>query len=143
MNPKVTFYDTDDERRFAQVAHLAEAAWARGRKLLIHSQAKDEVQALHDYLWTYTEASFLPHELLAPGEEPKDQDCRIALVSTEEDPIGADVLLMVTPTTFDFASRHAFVIDLVDHRSPELLKASRERFRSWREQGVQPVFKKA
>ncbi|MGM0577351.1 MAG: DNA polymerase III subunit chi [Myxococcota bacterium] len=142
MTPRVTFYDTAPDARFPRIARLVDAAWQRGRSLLIHCADPRTAADLDTFLWTFEEASFVPHEIVAPGGTPKDPDGRIVLVTAEENPVGAEVLVQEAPTSLDFAAGFPFVIDLVDHRTPEALASSRARFKSWRERGLKPAFKR-
>lgn len=141
--PRVTFYDLPAEQRLPRVATLAAAAWERGRKLLIHCADDREARALDELLWTFREESFVPHETWRPGTELRDPEARVVLVACEEDPIGADVLVQEAPASAEFARRYAFVIDLVDHRSPQAITASRARFRWWRDEGMRPDYRRA
>ena len=138
MSQRVVFYDVPPEAREAQIVRLAEAAWQREKKLLIYCGSGASAQAVDEHLWTASDSSFLPHEIVAPGGSPKDDKARIVIVTTEEDPLGADLLLLLEPASMSFATEFDVVMDWVDHRSPELLVKSRERFRIWREHGVTP-----
>lgn len=138
MTDRVVFYDVSPEARSGQVVRLAEAAWQREKKLLIFCGDGGGAQAVDEHLWTASDSSFLPHEVVAPGEKPRDQKARIVIVTAEEDPIGADLLLQLEPASMEFAARFSVVMDWVDHRSPDLLARSRERFKAWRDKGVVP-----
>ncbi len=142
MAPRVTFYDGPPEHRLRRVTSLASAAWERGRKLLVHCGSVRDAQALDELLWTAREESFIPHELVRPDQAPRDVEARVVLVIGEYDPIGADVLVQEAPTSFEFAERFEFVIDLVDHRDPELLGSSRQRYKDWRARGANPDYRK-
>lgn len=141
MSPRVTFYDVPPEGRDARVVRLAEAAWERGRKLLVRCADAETARRLDELLWTYSDAAFVPHEVVPPGSAPTDPELRIALVTSDDDPIRAEVLLCEAPVPFDVAERYDFVMELVDQRSPEALAASRARFRTWRERGANPEFR--
>ncbi|MEE2780272.1 MAG: DNA polymerase III subunit chi [Myxococcota bacterium] len=138
MTNRVVFYDVPPDSRSGQIVRLAEAAWQREKKLLIYCGSHESAQAVDQHLWTASDTSFLPHEVVPPGSGPKDAMARIVIVTAEEDPIGADLLLLLDPASMTFASEFDVVMDWVDHRSPELLAQSRERFRLWRENGITP-----
>lgn len=142
MGPRVTFYDGPPEHRLRRVTALASAAWERGRKLLIRCGDLRDAQTVDDLLWTAREESFIPHEVAQLDQPLRDAEARVVIVTGDYDPIGADVLVQEAPASFEFAERFGFVIDLVDHRSPELLRASRQRFKDWRERGANPDYRK-
>lgn len=142
MTASVTFYDEAPEQRDRRIFVLAEAAWERGRKLLVHCESAARARELDETLWTLRQESFVPHEHVPPGDRPRDPEARVVLVDGEHDPIGAEVLVQDGPTSPDFAGRYGWVIDFVDHRDAERLQASRERFRAWRDRGLRPGYQR-
>ena len=138
----VTFYDVPGDARMNRIVRLVEAAWERGKRLLIHCLDEDEAVALDGWLWSFQEEAFIPHERVAAGEKPEASDASVVLVWGEYDPIGAEVLLQAAPATMAFAEQYGVVIDLVDHRTPGALHASRARYKAWCAAGVRPVHRK-
>jgi DNA polymerase-3 subunit chi len=138
----VTFYDVQPDARIRRIATLVNAAWERGKRLVVTCADVSEAEELDQLIWTFDEAAFIPHEVVAVGEPPKDPDARVVLVTGEHDPIGADILLQAAPVSREFAQRYAYVIDLVDHRSQEALDASRGRYKAWAQDGFKPGFVK-
>jgi DNA polymerase IIIc chi subunit len=136
----VTFYDVGPGGRHARITRLVDAAWQRGKRLVITCGTGGEAAELDELLWTFEQGSFIPHEIVAAGQAPADPDARVVIVVGESDPIGADVLLQAAPVTPGFARGFAVVIDLVDHRSEEALAASRARYKAWVSAGVKPAF---
>jgi DNA polymerase-3 subunit chi len=141
MNPVVTFYDTPADERLARIARLVEAAWDRGMGVVIHCADPAAAEAVDLYLWSWKQESFIPHEQVPPGAQPADPDARVVLVTSEERPISAEVLVQEAPCSFAFAQAFPHVIELVDHRTPEALAHSRQRFRDWRAAGADPTFR--
>lgn len=141
MTTVVTFYDTAADQRLDRIARLVEAAAERGLGVLIHCADADSAEAVDLFLWSWKQESFIPHEQVKPGEAPEDPEARVVLITAEERPIAADVLVQESPCSFAFAQGFAHVIELVDHRSPEALAASRQRFRDWRAAGADPTFR--
>ena len=136
----ITFYDVAPEARLKRIATLVNAAWERGKRLVITCADPSEASALDRLIWDYDAVSFIPHEVVAQGAKAKDPDARVVLVFEEHDPIGAEILLQASPVSPEFAQGYAFVIDLVDHRTPEALEASRARYKSWAQAGYKPKF---
>jgi DNA polymerase III subunit chi len=138
----VTFYDVQPDARIRRIATLVNAAWERGKRLLVTCSDVEEAEALDQLIWTFDDGAFIPHEIVSMGEAPKDPDARVILVTEEHDPIGAEILLQAAPVSRAFAQRYAYVIDLVDHRSQEALDASRGRYKDWAKDGFRPNFVK-
>jgi len=138
----VTFYDVQPDARIRRIATLVNAAWERGKRLVVTCADAEEAEALDQLIWSFNEAAFIPHEIVAEGKPPKDPDARVILVTGEHDPIGAEILLQAAPVSRAFAQRYAYVIDLVDHRSTDALEESRNRYKQWAKDGFKPNFVK-
>ncbi len=138
----VTFYDTPPDGRWPRVARLAEAAYMKKRRAIILCADRSEATKIDEYLWSFRDDAFVPHELVA-DTEAEDATTPLVIVTSETQPIDADILIQLTPASLDFAARFVHVIDIVDHRTPELLQASRDRYKAWRTRGVTPVFQKS
>jgi len=136
----VTFYDVPAAGRYARIARLVQAAWERGKRLLLTCADPAEAAELDALLWTFDEATFIPHEVVEQGAAATDPDARVVLVTGEYDPIGADIVLQAAPVSQGFAQGYPYVIDLVDHRSEATVTASRERYKAWVSAGTKPAF---
>ncbi|MCB9728687.1 MAG: DNA polymerase III subunit chi [Deltaproteobacteria bacterium] len=141
MTPVVTFYDCAPDERLPRIARLVEAAWERGMGVIVHCADAGAAEALDLYLWSWKQESFIPHEQVRPGAAPADPEARVVLVTAQERPVAAEVLVQEAPCSFEFAGGFAHVIELVDHRTPDALAQSRGRFRAWREAGANPTFR--
>lgn len=140
--PRVTFYDVLPDGRYPLIAKMAEHAFGKGKRLLVHCQDEAVARELDEYLWLFRDDAFIPHEFVPRGATPADPDACVVLVDREEDPIGAEVLVMEHPASMDFAKAYTSVIDMVDHRDPARLAESRERFKRWRDHEVEPRYRR-
>ncbi|HWK74230.1 MAG TPA: DNA polymerase III subunit chi [Povalibacter sp.] len=130
---RVDFYvlsaDAPDARlRYA--CRLAERAVEQGCRTYI--QAPD-VQRLDDLLWTFSDGSFLPHEIyrgqaaahervmVMVGSEPGPQSHRGLLIN----------LMDALPPDVNAYERIAEIVDV----DPERKRTARERYKKYREQG--------
>ncbi|HKK13650.1 MAG TPA: DNA polymerase III subunit chi [Gammaproteobacteria bacterium] len=133
---RVDFYvlPGDDAEGRARVAcRLAEKAFDRGHRVLIHTDSPGESAALDDLLWTFRAGSFVPHArqgadpdprtpvLVGHGDEPDDHD---------------DVLINLASTVPLFFSRFARVAEVIDQHG-ERLPAARERYRFYKDRGYE------
>ena len=143
MKPQVTFYDVHAQGRWPLIARLVEAAWAKRRRMLVHCDHPTVARELDNYLWVFRDDAFVPHEVLKSDGSPLvDPECRILISVGERPDIEASILVQEMPATLDFAMSFQHVIDIVDHRSDELLNASRARFKAWREREIAPQFRR-
>ena len=111
------------------VGRIAEKALSRGHQIFV--QVKDEAaaSALHDSLWTFREASFLPHAIAGTNDgEP-------LVIGWNDPPIEHDDVLINTtgavPVHFARFGRLAQIV------APDAakLEASREAWRFYRDRG--------
>lgn len=113
---------------------LAEKAYRLGNTVFIHTDSHQTAVDLDELLWTFDEASFVPHCRVAQVEaEPPP-----VLIGHGEPPVGAaaeaDVLINLTRDVPDFFSAFQRVAEMVGNAEAEKA-AGRERFRFYRDRG--------
>ena len=143
MKRRVTFYDIPPQQRWTKIHGFVEAALRRKKPLLIHCADPATARELDEWLWTSRDDSFLPHEFVAPGKALSDEEATVVIVAAEMNPHQASVLVQEGPVRPEFAHTFEAVIDFVDHRSAEALQASRQRYKTWRnEEGIALDYRK-
>lgn len=111
---------------------LLEKVLERGHRAVLMAASADRVEALNGLLWTYEQRSWLPHGSVRDGyaeEQP------VYLTTAEENPNGADVLVLVDGVKPGFADSFARVVDMFDGRDEEQVAAARGRWRAYKEAG--------
>jgi DNA polymerase-3 subunit chi len=137
MTERVDFYvlsSTLDKQRWMFACRLAEKAYLKELRVTIVSAGQAEAKALDDLLWTFSDRSFVPHEL-CEREQGTDPGIPVHITSAADALADADLLVNLTdrlPAGFERFSRIAEIIDA----DPERRRAGRERFRSYREKKV-------
>jgi DNA polymerase-3 subunit chi len=111
---------------------LTEKAWSQGLRVFLLTADAAAAQALDERLWTFRQGSFIPHALhdRADGEP--------VLIGERPPPQPMDLLINLgreLPTDWQQWSRLAEIVI----QSPEVLAATRERFRTYRKAGVEPT----
>lgn len=135
--PRVDFYVTKAKQPTPQFAlqtacRIAEKAFSVGHRIHICVGSDNDCEKLDALLWTFRDGSFIPHEV----SDAPIQSCPITL-STKIDAGHTDMLLNVTheiPENFMQFQRIAEIIDT----QPEAVVAGRERYRFYRESGLDP-----
>jgi DNA polymerase-3 subunit chi len=108
---------------------LADKAFKQGEKLYIQAESETQARALDDLLWTFRQASFVPHNLANDGSAPV-----MIGFDSGEPPADRTVLLNLdhqTPTFFSRLERVLEIVDADDQRRAE----GRERFRFYKDRG--------
>jgi len=135
--PRVAFYivaDGDERARRTYACRLVEKAYLQDHKVVVRLGPDGDVGDFDELLWRFSDRSFGPHEVAgsdAPGAAP-------VLLTTDEDPQGtADVLVNLADDVPPWYARYARVAELVGGGDASR-QAGRERFRFYREQGLEP-----
>ena len=113
----------------AAVGRIADKALSRGHQIFVQVTDEATATALHDSLWTFREASFLPHAILGKddgeplvigwGEPPQEYD---------------DVLINTTGTVPGHFARFGRLAEIVAPDAGKL-EASRDAWRFYRDRG--------
>nr|WP_242464016.1 DNA polymerase III subunit chi [Halorhodospira halophila] len=131
---RVDFYILDGpgeapRERFA--CRLAEKAYENGYGVLLLTEDDEQTERLDALLWTFRQGSFVPHATLAARDgEP---------VAVGGDEHAADDAVLInltdrTPATWQARQRIAEVVD----QREAVLRASRQRYRIYKEAGCEP-----
>ena len=107
---------------------------ARGLRAVVRAGSDDRVEALNQLLWTYGEATFLPHGSAADGHA---EDQPVWLTAGEDVPNGAQVLVLTDGVAADPGRLDGFlrVCDMFDGNDPEAVGAARRRWLACRDAG--------
>lgn len=130
---RVDFYvlsaDAPDARlRYA--CRLAERAVEQGCQVYIQTQ---DVQRLDDMLWTFSDGSFLPHEIYR-GQAAEHARVMVMVGSEAGPQSHRGLLINLTdgmPSDVNAYDRIAEIVDV----DPERKRTARDRYKQYREQG--------
>lgn len=135
--PRVSFYvlaGGDERARRTYACRLVEKAYLQDRRVVVRLGGGDDVSDFDELLWRFSDRSFVPHEVAAAGAAVAAP----VLLTADEDPSGpADVLVNLADDVPPWFARYARVAELVGGGDASR-RAGRERFRFYREQGLEP-----
>jgi len=125
---RVDFYilaEHSRENRYSLACRLADKAYQKGHRVLLHTASEEEARHLDRLLWTFRQGSFVPHGLTNKA----DPAMTPVLISHGEDAKAEhDVLINLHPEVPEFFSRFERLIEPIDHRDDtERLKARIDR----------------
>lgn len=112
---------------------MLERAFDAGRCVVVRAPSDEMVAALNDRLWTYDDASFLPHGAAGDGEPASHP---IFLTARAENPNNAKILVLLSgaePSAGDDAFEE--VIFLFDGRDLGAVSEARARWKALRDEG--------
>jgi len=132
------FHEAADNRREFLLFEIIERAYRGKNRALVFVSDNDRAVALDRMLWILRQESFIPHRIIAPGEKitEADTEAPVVIVTTEENPIGARVLVADGHCSLDFACGFDTAHEFVDHSSPDRTEECRNRFRCYRERQI-------
>ena len=105
----------------------------QGRRVVVRVSSAEMVEALNDRLWTYDDASFLPHGAAGDGD-PATQP--VYLTDRVENPNNASVLVALAGAeTSPGDAAFDLVIRLFDGRDEEAIQEARREWKRLKDEG--------
>lgn len=134
---EVGFYHLTRSTLETALPRLLEKAYAAGRKVVVRVGDPERLEPLNRALWTYGNASFLPHGTRTDGD-PERQP--IYLTAEQDNPNGADLLVLVAGAEAPDLAAFERCLDLFDGKDEVALAHARERWRQVLAQGHKLVY---
>jgi DNA polymerase III subunit chi len=130
---EIRFYHLEQRRVDQALPPLLERALDEGRRILVRASSEDMVAALNERLWTYDDASFLPHGAAGDGD-PMEQP--IFLTTELKNANAATMLVRLSGAEVSEAD-DAFdlVVLMFDGRDETALAQARGEWRRLKDQG--------
>jgi DNA polymerase-3 subunit chi len=130
---EIRFHHLERRRIDQALPKLLERAYETGARLVVRAPSEELVAALNDRLWTYDDASFLPHGGAGDGD-PMSQP--IFLTSLVENPNEATMLVLVAGAEHS-PSDEALdqILVLFDGRDEEAIADARLRWKRLKDEG--------
>lgn len=138
MPPRVDFYvspEAGEAVRLRLACRVTEKAYLAGQRVLVWSNDAALLPRFDELLWTFTEGSFVPHELAA--QTGTDCASPVALSSGPLPPGFDDVLVNLGDVVPPFYEHFARVAEFLDGRA-EVRASGRERFKTYRANALEP-----
>lgn len=133
---RVDFYILSEEgmdARLRYTCRLAEKAVDHGHRVYVQTSSLAEAQRLDELLWTFSDRSFLAHEI-ANGATPSHPKVMVLVGEGDAPPDYRQVLINLTdrlPSNLEAYERIAEIVDVDAERK----RLSRERYKQYRERG--------
>jgi len=129
---EIGFYHLASTALERSLPKLLERAWTQGYRIVVRAAYSERVEQLSATLWTYDEASFLPHGSARDGNAAMQP---IWLTHSSENPNGASMLVLVDGVEAEDLGSYARCADLFDGNDAGAIEAARSRWRRAREAG--------
>lgn len=135
--PRVEFYVLSEAGEAARVdtaCRLVDKARAQARVVWIRAHDAAQAAAIDVRLWTLRRGSFVAHRIHVPGRRVWP----VLIGTGDPPPEHRDVLLNLADTVPADITGIGRLIEIVDAR-PEVLAASRTRYKDYRDRGYAPA----
>lgn len=132
--PEFRFHHLERRRLEQALPELLEAALAEGKRAIVQAASSEEIEALNERLWNYSDDSFLPHGAKGDGD-PELQP--VYLTEGSDNPNGAAVRVLLSGVDAAGLAGSAYerVLVLIDGRDPDAVAKSREQWTKVRAAG--------
>lgn len=140
MTERVDFYllaSADPQVRHRFTCRLAEKAYLQQLGVTVLVADDLEARALDELLWTFNDRSFVPHEILAPGQAA-DGHTPVYVAIDPATPPRADLVLNLAGREPDTLRRFGRVAEILAN-DPQTIQQGRERFRMYRAANLEPL----
>ena len=134
--PSIEFIKLNKPEKARFLCELSEEFLGKGCRVLVVVNDDNQGVTLDRFMWSWNKGSFVPHAYDNGAVECIDEP--IVITTREENNNGADVLIMGKPCSITFMRRFKSVVDFAELFDDDLASASRARFASYREEGLDP-----
>ena len=136
MLKTVEFIKLKTPERAHILCDLAEEFYLKGERVVVMVQDDNQGVSLDRFMWVWKKGSFVPHVYDNGSVEGYDEP--VVIVAHEDNPNGAQVLILGCSCDVEFVRQFSHVIEFAETYDEALLEQSRERFKSYRSLGVEP-----
>jgi DNA polymerase III subunit chi len=116
---------------------ILERALAEGLRVVVMAGSSERVEHLDALLWTYDDASFLPHGSARDGQAERQP---VWLTAADENPNAATMLVLVDGVSSARLADYARCCDIFDGNDEAAVQAARERWRQAKAAGHRLVY---
>lgn len=124
---EVLFYHLERIPLERVLPSLLERTLERGWRAVVQSGSTERLEALDLALWTYNDASFLPHGMARDGDPARQP---IYLTTGEETPNGAGVRFLVDGAEMTAFDGFVRIVCLFDGRDPDATGKARAQWQT-------------
>lgn len=129
---EVWFYHLERSGLDQVLPELLERTLGRGWKAVVRTAARERIEHLDGWLWSYRDDSFLPH---GPAEEPQAARQPILLTTEMDNANGADVLFLVDGAEPGDLAGYARCMIVFDGRDEAQLAVARGQWKAVKAKG--------
>lgn len=129
---EIRFYHMERQSLEQVLPALLGKALDNGHRVLVKARDEKEAERLSEYLWVYQPDVFLPHGTQRDGFTELQP---IFLTAGNENPNGADILILTQGTRAENLDRFSLCCEMLDGSDPAQIAEARTRWKDYKEAG--------
>ena len=134
---EVYFYHLEHRSLESVLPELLERTLSRGWRAVVQASSPTRVEALDSHLWTYSDASFLPHGTARDGHLERQP---IVLTADGDNPNCAQVRFLVDDAEPPDLAGYARAVFLFDGRDEAALARARRQWKAVKSVGLETTY---
>jgi DNA polymerase-3 subunit chi len=134
---EVLFYQLEQRPLEKVLPELLVKSLERGWRVVVEAGSDERLEALNGLLWTYEEASFLPH---GTADDGHSADQPVFLTVGPDNPNGATVRFLVDGATTRAFAAYERVVFLFDAADPDAMAGAREAWKAAKADGADATY---
>ncbi len=135
--PEILFYQLERRPLESALPDLLQRSLERGWRVVVQVGSDERLEALNAHLWSYDDASFLPHGSAADGRAAEQP---IWLTTGGDNPNGATVRFLVDGAETAGFSGYDRIVFIFDAADSEALAKAREAWKAARSAGGEATY---
>jgi DNA polymerase III subunit chi len=135
---EILFYHLQSRSLEAVLPQLLEKSLEKSWRVVVQGATRERLAALDERLWTYDEASFLPHATDDDGD-PAAQPVLLTMGSGNPNRAAIRFLIEGAPIPDD-AQSYARIVLIFDGNDPDAVAAARGAWRAVKDMGVKTAY---
>ena len=126
---EISLYHFTREPLEKSLPRLMEKVYATGKRAVIMAQNDEQVDMLNKGMWTFATAAFIPHGSQEDGF-PEDQP--IWLTTKQENPNGAEIIVLTNNIETDYIANFKRCLDVFDGNDVSAVQLSKQRITNYK-----------
>jgi DNA polymerase III subunit chi len=132
----IYFVETKTEEQLLVLCQWVDHFYEQGKRVQIAASSSVAAQHLDHLLWTFAQASFIPHRIRSSPESGGGIE-RVIITIGEAPVNGATVLVSDGPVGLKLMQRYDYAVHFILLDDPERRQNSRSLWQAAREEGMQ------
>ncbi len=121
------FYHLERQPLETVLPQLLERTLERGWRAVVQAGSEERLETLDQHLWTYTDASFIPHGRAKDGHAERQP---VLLTTTSDNPNGATIRFLVDGAEPPDPSGYQRLVLIFDGRDDAAVEAARRHWKT-------------